>query len=301
VLRLTPLDLNEVIRRVHAMLSRLIGERIVIRTELAEDLHPVMADASQLEQVLMNLAVNARDAMPNGGELVIRTANEERTSSDQGRAILFTVTDTGTGMSPAVQAKIFEPFFTTKERGKGTGLGLAAVHGIVAQLNGSIEVVSALDRGTTFRIQLPATAAAAATVRSTAPPGLPVGPETILLVEDEEAVRAFAATALRRVGHRVLEAASAEDALEAAGREGGPIDLLLTDVVLPNMDGRELADRIELARSGIRVVFMSGYTHLMSTADGYLEPGIQFLSKPFTAHELLTKVRQQLDPPEPRG
>jgi PAS domain S-box-containing protein len=299
VLTVTPLDLNDIVRAIHQMLSRLIGERIQIRIELAETLPAIMADASQIEQVIVNLAVNARDAMPNGGELSVRTAHLEPDGSYHTPSVLLTVTDTGTGMTPAVSSRIFEPFFTTKERGRGTGLGLAAVHGIVTQLNGSIEVESALGRGSTFKIRLPATMTPVTRARNPAREGLHVGAETILLVEDEQGVRAFVRAALQRVGHRVLEAASAEEALKLGQHEPGPIDLLLTDVVLPHMDGCELAERLALTRPGIRVLFMSGYNDSMSTAAGHVEPGAQFIAKPFSPRDLLMKIRQQLEADEP--
>jgi two-component system cell cycle sensor histidine kinase/response regulator CckA len=298
VLSVAPLNLNQVIQGIHAMLSRLIEERIAITIDLAADLPAVLADASQLEQILLNLSVNARDAMPQGGALTIRTAlaepNDAPVSHQQG-SVLLTVTDTGVGMSRDIQAKIFEPFFTTKEVGHGTGLGLAAVHGIVTQLGGTIDVESSVGQGTTFRIYLPATLKAVPQQTASARQGLQVGAETILLVEDEHGVRAFIRQALRRVGYRVIEAESAEAALELAEQEKEPIHLLLTDVMLPKLGGRELAKRLEQSRPGIHVLFISGYTEEMSTANGFLEPGVQLIAKPFSVRDLLTKIREQLD------
>ena len=301
VLTVTPLDLNQVVRDIEAMLRRLIGEHITITTVLAADLDAVMGDATQLEQVLVNLAVNARDAMPQGGELTIRTRNAPAEADDAirdaGLWVSLSVTDTGTGMPPEIQTKIFEPFFTTKERGHGTGLGLAAVHGIVTQLRGSISVESAVGHGTTFQINLPATRAALAPSKPAVTVTSPVGVETILLVEDEQGVRAFIALALKRFGYQVLEAETAESALVRVEHDDRPIHLLLTDVVLPKMGGRELAARLGHVRPGMPVLFMSGYTEQFTTAGGFLEPGVQLLEKPFTAHALLTKVRHVLNAP----
>ena len=301
VLTVTAIDLNQVVRDIEAMLRRLIGEQITITTVLAADLDAVMADATQLEQVLMNLAVNARDAMPQGGELTIRTRNAHAQADgarrDAGLWVGLSVTDTGTGMPPEIQTKIFEPFFTTKERGHGTGLGLAAVHGIVTQLRGCITVESAVGHGTTFRIDLPATRAAVVPSKPAATGAVPVGVETILLVEDERGVRAFIALALKRFGYQVLEAESAESALARVERDRRPIHLLLTDVVLPKMGGRDLAARLGQVRPGLPVLFMSGYTEQFTTAGGFLESGVQLLEKPFSAHALLTKVRHVLNAP----
>jgi signal transduction histidine kinase len=299
VLTVTALDLNQVVSDIEAMLRRLIGEHISITTVLAADLRSVKADATQVEQVLMNLAVNARDAMPHGGELTIRTSNANMetgdTVRDAGLRVSLTVTDTGTGMAPEIQARIFEPFFTTKERGQGTGLGLAAVHGIVTQLCGSIAVESVVGHGTTFRIDLPATRAAVAPIRAATTGPAPVGAETILLVEDEQGVRAFIGLALKRFGYQVLEADSAESAIVLVEHDDRLIHLLLTDVILPKMGGRELVERLGHARPGMPVLFMSGYTEEFTTTGGFLEPGVELLEKPFTAHALLTRVRHVLD------
>jgi signal transduction histidine kinase len=297
VLTVVPLDLNHIVRTIEAMLRRLIGEHITVTTVLAADLRYVMADATQLEQVLMNLALNARDAMSQGGELTIRTENANTEAGDARLWVRLTVTDTGTGMKPELQAKIFEPFFTTKDRGHGTGLGLAAVHGIVTQLCGSIAVESAVGHGTTFRIDLPATREAVVRSVPVVTGAAPVGIETILLVEDERGVRAFIGHALKRFGYQVLEADSAESALNLVEQDSRPIHLLLTDVILPKMGGRDLAAQLRGARPGLHVLFMSGYTEQFTTAGGFLEPGVQLLEKPFTAHALLTKIRHVLNTP----
>ena len=300
VLTVAPIDLNHVVRGIGSMLRRLIGPHITITTILADDLYSVIADATQLEQVLLNLALNARDAMPEGGTLTIRTWNADATAdetvADAGLRVNLSVTDTGTGIPPALQTKIFDPFFTTKERGHGTGLGLAAVHGIVTQLGGAIRVECSIGHGARFQIELPATRAAvvASAVPITDPS--PVGVETILLVEDELGVRKFVTRALKRFGYQVLEADCAESALALAADVDRPIDLLLTDVVMSGLGGRELAERLMPSRPGLRVLFMSGYSENMTTAGGFLEAGIQLLEKPFTAHALLTRVRQVLEP-----
>jgi CheY-like chemotaxis protein len=266
-----------------------------------------MADATQLEQVLMNLSVNARDAMPLGGVLSIETCNVEldlpytwaHPGAKPGSYARLSVRDTGTGMTREIQARIFEPFFTTKERGRGTGLGLAAVYGIVKQLGGYLGVESEPGRGTTFQIYLPVTHRA---VQATTVPAViasPVGRETILLVEDESSVREFTRIVLQRFGYRVVDAPSAEAALTLLEGFDAPIDLLLTDVVLPGIDGRELAVRVTRDRPRVQILFMSGYMDRMGTAEGVLEPGVQLLAKPFTAQALLTKTRQLLGTPSP--
>jgi signal transduction histidine kinase len=300
VLTVEPIDLNLVIRGMETMLTRLLGERIRIGTELAHGLPTVMADATQLEQVVLNLAVNARDAMPDGGDVTLRTRNlgagVAGSDPDVPVWVELTVSDTGTGMSAETRSRIFEPFFTTKERGRGTGLGLAAVHGIVTQLHGSIGVESVVGQGTTFRIVLPATPLPASSATATAPIGrLPAGVGTVLVVEDQRGVRAFIKLALQRFGYRVLEADSAETALRLVEQTDHPIHLLLTDVVLPKMAGSELAERLRETVPGLPVLFMSGYTQDVSTAQGFLKPGVHLLEKPFTMHALLTKIRQLLE------
>jgi two-component system cell cycle sensor histidine kinase/response regulator CckA len=302
LLALAPLDLTTVVRDVEAMLRRLLGEQITIATVLADDIDPVMADVTHLEQILVNLSVNARDAMPEGGRLTLATRNiildagyaAAHPGAKAGSYVTLAVTDTGAGMSSETQRRIFEPFFTTKERGRGTGLGLAAVYGIVKQLDGYIEVESQPARGSTFTIYLPRTEQAARGPIRPVPVMSPAGTETILLVEDERGVRAFMKITLQRFGYQVIEADTAEAALMLLDGSDTPVHLLLTDIVLPRMDGRELAVRVTRDRPHVHVLFMSGYASGQSTIEGFLEPGSQFLEKPFTAHALLTKTRQLL-------
>jgi PAS domain S-box-containing protein len=303
VLAVVPLDITTVVRAVEAMLRRLLGERILITTALADDLDPVMADVMQLEQLLVNLSVNARDAMPQGGSLTVATRNitldeafvAAHPGASTGSYAALSVTDTGAGMSPETQARIFEPFFTTKERGRGTGLGLAAVYGIVKRSGGYIEVESRLGRGSTFTVYLPRTALPAQAPIGPAPVMSPAGTETILVVEDESGVRAFVKITLQRFGYRVIEADTAEAALTHLGLDT-PIHLLLTDIVLPGMDGRELAVRARQGRPDVRVLFMSGYASGLSMTEGVLDQGMQLLEKPFSAHTLLIRTRQLLGP-----
>jgi two-component system cell cycle sensor histidine kinase/response regulator CckA len=301
VLAVAPRNLSQIVRGVEAMLRRLIGEQFTVQTALADDLFPVMADTTQLEQVLMNLVVNGRDAMPQGGVLTITTANAELdrgyTSTHPGAKVgcyaMVSVGDTGIGMTPEVQAKIFEPFFTTKARGHGTGLGLAAVYGTVKQLGGYIGVESEPGRGTTFQVYLPRTGKAAqAPTEPVAAVGSPVGRETILLVEDEHSVREFVRIVLQRFGYRVILAESGEAALSELSSLGAPIHVLLTDVILPGMNGCELAARVTRECPHVQVLFMSGYTGHVDTADGFPDHRMQLLEKPFTAQALLTRIRQ---------
>jgi two-component system cell cycle sensor histidine kinase/response regulator CckA len=258
--------------------------------------------------VLMNLAVNARDAMPTGGKLTVETTNVEldtdytRThhAAAAGRFVMLAVTDTGTGMDEATQAKIFEPFFTTKGQGKGTGLGLATVYGIVKQSGGFVWVYSELGHGTSFKIYLPQVAAAADAHRAAAPAAtaLPRGTETVLVVEDAPAVRAVARHVLERQGYTILEASNGDAALRAAAAHHGPIHLLLTDVVMPGLSGRQVAERLAQTRSETRVLYASGYTDDSIVRHGILEEGIAYLQKPFTPETLARKVRDVLDAPQ---
>ncbi|HEV3061675.1 MAG TPA: diguanylate cyclase [Vicinamibacterales bacterium] len=289
-------DLNEVVGASESLLRRLISERIAITTKLSADLCSLMADATQLEQIVINLSVNARDAMVGGGALTIETRNVDLGGGNP--YVELIVSDTGSGIPPEIQSKIFQPFFTTKDVGKGTGLGLAAVHSIVTQMQGGIRVESAPERGTTFRIHLPSTGVAAR--RSSAPTpfvslSVPVGAETILLVEDEAAVRQFATIVLERHGYRVLEAHSGEAALTLLDRLRSPIHLLMTDLVLPGIDGCELAARAELGRPRPPVLFTTGYSERLQTVGSLDGPDMQLLEKPFTAQALLTKTRELLD------
>ncbi|HEX8851011.1 MAG TPA: ATP-binding protein [Gemmatimonadaceae bacterium] len=294
VLQPRVLDLAEVVAGIEPMLRRLIGEHIELRTEHARPAARVHADPGQLEQVIVNLAVNARDAMPNGGVLTIAT--EHGGGADSG-LVRLVVRDTGTGMSEATRARIFEPFFTTKEPGKGTGLGLSTVYGIVAQSGGRIEVESALGAGTTFAVMLPAGESAAPAERNEAtasPP--PRGTETVLLVEDEATVRDLAERALRTQGYAVLVAENGAAALDIARGVPGVIDLLVTDVVMPGMSGPMLVTRLAALHPAIRVLYVSGYAD--DTIASYrLDPTSAFLAKPFTPVSLAWKVREVLDAP----
>ncbi len=295
------LDLNAIVLNVEKMLRRLIGEHIDLKTNLDPALGNVVADQSQIEQVIINLAVNARDAMKNGGKLMISTANVEldedyaRRHPPQlpGPYVQLTVTDTGVGMDAETQAHIFEPFFTTKEIGKGTGLGLSTVYGVVRQSGGHVWVYSEPELGAEFKIYLPR---AGRTARAQQSPMAPAeslrGSETILLVEDEEALRGLARSLLEDSGFTVLEAGDPQAALENALRHNGPIHLLLTDMVMPGMNGRELAKQMIHARPEMKVVYMSGYTGFTQVAPTDTE--VTLLSKPFTRETLLTKVREAL-------
>jgi len=307
VLDPTILDLNEVLRGLERMLRRVLGEDIELHLLLAPELGQVKADASQLEQVVMNLCVNARDAMPNGGKLTVETANVDLDDADAsqhigvtpGSYMMLAVSDNGSGMDKATQARAFEPFFTTKERGKGTGLGLSTVFGIVKQSGGNIWLYSEPGCGTTFRIYLPlAQGAAVATERrSPAVPGAPrpSGTETVLLVEDEDQVRNVASSILRKAGYRVFEARTPGEALVIAEQHPVRIDLLATDVVMPKMNGRQLADQVLSMRPAIKVLFMSGYTDDVILHHGVVQPGVAFIQKPFTPDSLTRKVREALD------
>ncbi len=298
VLQPAVIDLNDLIKNVGRMLRRLIGEDLVLVTELAKDLGAVRVDPGQVEQVLVNLAVNARDAMPDGGRLIVRTDNVTATDSAElpnGRYVVIEVADTGTGMDDATLGRVFEPFFTTKERGKGTGLGLATVYGIVRQSGGQISVTSAPGAGTTFRIHLPRVDAPVEAARTTAPLAAPVaGTETILVAEDEQIVRALIRKVLEQAGYTVLLGDGGTEALQLAERHSGPIHLLVTDVVMPGMSGRELARRLLARRPDTKVLFLSGYADDAVERHGVLEPGTAFMQKPFTPGALATRVREVL-------
>jgi PAS domain S-box-containing protein len=308
-LELRILNLNVVISGMEQMLSRLLGEHIILTTQLAPTLGRVNADKAQIEQVVMNLAVNARDAMTAGGTLSISTSDVEldrafaagHPGAKPGRYVRIAVRDTGTGIDPAVKAHIFEPFYTTKTRGHGTGLGLSTVYGVVKQSNGYIDVETEVGRGSTFSIYLPRTPEAAMSDADRTDSLRPESPgtETVLLVEDQSDVRRIAREVLMRHGYAVLEACNGTEALDHAAKHDGAIQLLLTDVVMPGLDGRELARRITSRRQRIRTLFMSGYADALVGPDGALESGLALLRKPFTPADLLQKVRDVLDAATP--
>jgi len=300
-------DLNTVVTDLEKMLRRMIGEDIESRVSLQDELDHIKADPVQLEQVIMNLVVNARDAMPRGGKLSIETSNvyldeayaREHVSVVPGDYVMLAISDTGCGMSEATRLHIFEPFFTTKEQGKGTGLGLSMVYGIVRQSGGNIWVYSEEGRGTTFKVYFPRVTAHAEEHKRTSG-GLdgPRGSETILLVEDAELVRNLARQVLETAGYRVLSAESAEAAIDLCETiNGDRIDLLLTDVVMPGMSGNEMSGILLKKRPGMPVLYMSGYTDEAIVQHGVLEAGINFLQKPFTPGALASKVREVLDAP----
>jgi two-component system cell cycle sensor histidine kinase/response regulator CckA len=302
VLQPEVLDVNEIVARMDKILRRLIGEDIDVVTRLRPRLDLVLADHGQIEQIIMNLVVNARDAMPRGGRLTLETANVEldqayaatHPDAHPGPHVMIAVSDTGSGMDPETLRRIFEPFFTTKERGKGTGLGLSTVYGIVKQSGGNVWVYSEVGHGTTFKIYLPRAEAAAPASRVAAA-GLPArAGETVLVVEDQAAVRGLITSVLERGGYTVLAAADPDAAVALATQHDGNLHLLLTDVVLPGTGGRELARRILEVRPGPKVVFMSGYTDDAIVHHGVLEPGTAFIEKPIVADTLLTKMREFL-------
>jgi two-component system cell cycle sensor histidine kinase/response regulator CckA len=303
-LQVQVLDLNTLVCNIEKMLRRLIGEDIVVVIEQDPLLGQVQADPGQLEQVLLNLAVNARDAMPRGGTLTLTTTNVELDDAwAQGQPevvpgyyVQIAVRDTGTGMSTETMGRIFEPFFTTKEVGKGTGLGLATVYGIVKQSGGHIEVDSELGQGSTFRIYLPRFERADSESRAQdSPSDIPRGKETVLLVEDEENVREFIHHSLRLSGYTVLRAGSGQEALKLCEEHKGDIDLLVTDVIMPHMNGRELAERAVTVQQDLSVLYISGYTDNILDNHGILAPGTAFLHKPVTPRTLAKKVREVLD------
>jgi len=305
VLEMRVLDLNELVADMDKMLRRLLGEDIDVLTKLDPALGAVRADAGQLEQVIVNLAVNARDAMPDGGRLTIETRNTELDDSyvrehvpvQPGRYVMLAVSDTGTGMSAETMSHVFEPFFTTKEPGKGTGLGLATVYGIVKQSGGYVWCYSERGEGggTTFKVYLPRVDAPVDQLPARVPLPRTPGSETILLVEDEASLRALTRRLLERHGYMVLEAGSADAALALAREHVGPIHLLLADVVLPGASGPTLADELLSRCADLKVLFMSGYTEDAIVHRGVLAPNTAFINKPFSAEGLAAKVREVLD------
>ena len=303
IIERTVLDLNVVVADMQAMLGRLIGEDVKVVLSLRPTLAPVKADRGQIEQIILNLAVNARDAMPTGGTLTIETAHVELDENyprthlavTPGPYVVLTVTDTGTGMTPVVQSHLFEPFFTTKETGKGTGLGLATVHGIVARTGGTLNVYSEVGKGTSFKVDFPWADPAEIAVGAPLPPARRhAGSETVLVVEDVESLRALARKPLERQGYTVLVAANADEALRLFEQHTS-IDVLLTDVVMPGASGPELTRQLVEQQPALKVIYMSGYTEETIVHHGIVDPGIAFLHKPFTAEALGRKIREVLD------
>jgi PAS domain S-box-containing protein len=301
VLQPTVLDLNALVTDASALLKRLIGDQIRLSTKLSGDLWPVVADASQIEQIILNLAVNARDAMPEGGRLSIETSNVELDDADilhhtvarPGPYVMLAVSDTGCGMDEETRRRIFEPFFTTKGLGRGTGLGLATVYGVVQQSGGHIWVYSEPGRGAAFKVYLPrAESVGDLAAPAVQPAVVPAGSETILLVDDEAVVRSIARSLLERAGYRVLEAENARDAEAIFYEHMQEIDTLITDVIMPGSSGPALFQRLVSERANLKVLYMSGYTDDAIAHQGRLDPGVAFVEKPFSADELLRKVRE---------
>jgi PAS domain S-box-containing protein len=298
-----PVSLNNIVVAMEAMLRRLVPENISITTALLPQLGAAMADTGQIEQVLMNLVVNARDAMPQGGKILIETSNmeidtvllERQQEMRPGSYVMLAVTDTGRGMDELTQTMVFEPFFTTKEAGKGTGLGLSMVYGIVKQSGGSILVYSEPDHGSTFKVYLPRVDAEAQPISNVTPAGrIQSGSSTILLVEDQDAVRTLVSRVLQMCGYRVIEASNGLQALALAASELKSVDLLITDVVMPEMSGKDLATRLATLRESQRVLYISGYTPNAIVHLGILDPGVFFLQKPFNPAQISAKVNEIL-------
>jgi len=308
VLDVRVLDLNGAVAEFGKILGRLIGENIEVATVLDPSLGQVKADPGQIQQILMNLAINARDAMSEGGKLTVETRNavldQEYTRANPevrpGSYVMFSVSDNGVGMDAQTLSRVFDPFFTTKEKGKGTGLGLSTVYGIVKQHEGHISVYSEPGHGTIFKVYLPRVQEVADQTPEPLPtqPGL-VGKETVLVVEDEDLVRDLACEALQMLGYSVLRAGDPDQALDISSQYEGPIHLLLTDVVLPRMDGRTLFIRLTSQRPATRALYVSGYTEDFIVHHGVLHRGVHFLQKPFTLESLAIKVREVLDEPSP--
>jgi CheY-like chemotaxis protein len=305
ILKVETLDLNEIIAEMSSMLRRLMGVDIELTCITQPDLGLVNVDSGQIQQIIMNLAVNARDAMPEGGKLTIETVNVDLDESyvrehpmfKTGSYVMLAVSDSGKGMDKATQAHLFEPFFTTKEKGKGTGLGLSTVYGIVKQSNGFIWVYSEAGRGATFKIYFPRIrdGSVGSTAVDEGPGESLHGTETLLLVEDEPQMRALACRILRGRGYHVLEAANGIEALRRTKEFGGEIHLVLTDVVMPQMSGNELVSQVKAIRPDIKVLYTSGYTNDAAIRNGTLVSSVAFLQKPFTKDALIRKVREVID------
>ncbi|MDX6530250.1 MAG: two-component system, cell cycle sensor histidine kinase and response regulator CckA [Blastocatellia bacterium] len=303
ILQPLAINMNDVVTDMNKMLRRLIGEDIRLTAKLDPVLKKIKADPGQVEQVLVNLVVNARDAMPQGGNLTIETATVELDAEYvnkhvgfvPGSYVMLAVSDTGSGMDGKTQARIFDPFFTTKEKGKGTGLGLSTVYGIIKQSGGNISVYSELGHGTTFKVYLPGLAAAPPKANAAVEKAVLGGSETILLVEDEDVVRGLARKILEHAGYSVLEASRGAEAFQLCQEHAQPVDLLLTDVVMPETSGKEVADRLSKGQPGLRVLFMSGYTDEAIVHHGVLDSNVEFIQKPFTPAALVRKVREVLD------
>ena len=307
VLKPKLLDLNAIVLSMDKMVRRLVSQTIEMRTRVEKNLGAVKADPGQIEQVILNLIVNARDAMPDGGKLWIETKNVEldgsfandQSSIKPGQYVMLSVTDTGVGISPDTLPHIFEPFYTTKESSRGTGLGLSTVYGIIKQSGGHIQGNSEGGKGTTFKVYLPRVEGPVQAPQEAESTGATDGrgKETILLVEDEPAVRELARLVLSEQGYKVIEAQNSEDAVRLAGKHGSEIHLLLTDVVMPGMSGHDLAKHLTALHTNLRVLYMSGYTYNVIPENETLAEGRSFLQKPFTPQVLTQKVREALGGP----
>jgi PAS domain S-box-containing protein len=304
ILEIKVVNLNFILNDLEKMLRRVIGEHIEFKTVFADDLGLVKVDPGQMEQVIINLAVNARDAMPEGGKLFIETVNVELDEKYRlsyigmlpGAYVMLSVNDTGVGMTEEVKEQIFDPFFTTKEKGKGTGLGLSTVYGIVKQSGGDIYVYSEVGKGTTIKIYLPRVFEPPEELKGEAPvEKIPQGNETVLVVEDDSSVRKLAVDILRMQGYKVLEAAEGEEALIICEKENNPIHIILTDVVMPNMDGPQLIERLKRAGQDFKVLYMSGYADETVVHHRLVEKGVNLIHKPFTVEKLTRKIREVLD------
>lgn len=303
VMELRPVNLNETIKRVMKFLTRIIGEDVQLKTDLSEYNLNIMADSAQLEQVLLNLSTNARDAMPHGGSLAISSEvvefDEDFISNhgfgDLGKYAVLTVADTGTGMDEATKQKIFEPFFTTKETGKGTGLGLSIVYGVVKQHNGFINVYSEPGEGTTYKIYFPLIKAEAERIQPAGSPYPNGGTETILVAEDEDSLRKLAVTIFNSFGYKVIEAEDGEDAIAKFKENMDSIQLCILDMIMPRKNGKEAYNEMKKLKPDIKAIFASGYTADILERKGLTEEGLDFIIKPVTPKDLLRKVREMLD------